>query len=446
MASSTDTRSENSTSSERDVQQPARRVRSVVLCGASVRSLAESAIQSGFRPLCVDFFEDADLRKLLEGNRGRFIGRMRSFGELFNCLGKVRRNVPLVWAGGLENHCDILGQIAETRAVIGPELTVVERLNNPPGFAQLIRKNGLSVPLVATGQLDPGRTWLRKSINTSGGLGVHAIAGTHTTSSSCTLADSDAMYQEYIDGVPMSAVYVASRDTGCHLVGTSLQMSGWPSLGASGFQFCGNAGPVELPQQLQKQVLAAGVACFDAGLRGVFGVDFILRNGELWFLEVNPRLTASHMIYEAGNGEINLFHEHLNAFGYQPAKRRRKVFASRPGTNGDFAVRAVIWTGRKLNTGGRLPESLWHPATGIRLCDVPEENAEIPARSPICSVEFVGWDSDIVLGKIAACQKNRPLQFLCDWKLLADAIDTQMRRFELNKVLERRRDPVRRKQ
>jgi hypothetical protein len=57
--------------------------------------------------------------------------------------------------------------------------------------------------------------------------------------------------------------------------------------------------------------------------KGVFGVDFVLRQGEAWFIEVNPRLTASHMLYENAASrhreERSLVTRHLAAFGWRPA-------------------------------------------------------------------------------------------------------------------------------
>ena len=40
----------------------------LILAGASVRSLAESAMACGLRPWCVDMFADADLNLLLQEN------------------------------------------------------------------------------------------------------------------------------------------------------------------------------------------------------------------------------------------------------------------------------------------------------------------------------------------------------------------------------------------
>lgn len=443
-ASSTHRRSENSSSSEQDASGPHRRVRSVILCGSSVRSLAESAIQAGFRPLCVDFFEDADLKKLLQNGRGRFIGRINSFRDVPNCVRSVRRNVPMVWAGGLENHCDALREIATERVLIGPHLSVVERVRNPEIAANCLAETGIRVPLISRGRLDPYRMWLSKSSTSSGGLGIRPVDVVSNVLSDNTSEEDDTFYQEYIDGVSMSATFVSSNKT-CQLIGTSLQLNGWTCLGASGFQFCGNAGPVQLPQHLQTQLLSAGNAFRNLGLRGVFGMDFVLRNGELWFLELNPRLTASHMLYDVTQANSMLFLQHLNSLGY--CSTRAIPRWQKPSSTGhpETVIRLVVWTQRELSVGRRLSESTWHISETCRLCDIPEADSVIPAASPVCSIEFRGTRFPNVIQNVAGLQEKRRLQFLCNWSAVADALSFLSRRFEANIVHERRQNPARRR-
>lgn len=443
-ASSTHRRSENSSSSEQDARGPHQRVRSVILCGSSVRSLTESAIQAGFRPLCVDFFEDADLKKLLQNGRGRFIGRINSFRELPNCVRSVRRNVPMVWAGGLENHYDVLREIAGERVLIGPDLPVVEHVRNPEFAANCLAETGIRVPLISRSHLDPYRTWLCKSSASSGGLGIRPVNVVSSVASESISGEDDMFFQEYIDGVSMSATFVSSNKA-CRLIGTSLQLNGWTCLGASGFQFCGNAGPVQLPPHLQAQLLSAGNIFRSLGLRGVFGSDFVLRNGELWFLEVNPRLTASHMLYDETQADSTHFLQHLNALGYCSARatpRRKSLSSAEQPT---AVIRLVVWSQRELSVGRRLAESTWRISETCRLCDIPEVDSIIPAASPVCSVEFLGTTFHNVIQDVAGLQEKRTLQFLCNWPAVADSLTSLSRRFEANVVHERRQNPARRR-
>ena len=361
--SSTDLPQMSSTSPKPAPQTGWKTARSVILCGASVRSLAESAIAAGFHPLCVDFFEDEDLKNLLGSGRGRFVGRINSFQQIPQVIRSVRKSIPLLWAGGLENHTNLLRDISSTRAVIGPDLECVDQLRNPWKLYDWLTKAGIDVPRLATdATAESDCHWLRKSVTSSGGLGVGnkvaagptdaaLNAGTAQTDVHVMVAPlrdetidkaevpaaqwfaqsgvqlRDVYLQEYIDGVPMSATLCAD-ESGLHLFGMCLQLTGWPCLGASDFLFCGNVGPVDPGEAVMRKVVAiARVLIECSGLRGVFGLDFILRQGKVWLLEVNPRLTASHMLFELQQPGL-LVHRHLAALGWKSSRPRRSLEAS----------------------------------------------------------------------------------------------------------------------
>ncbi|MFN9720574.1 MAG: ATP-grasp domain-containing protein [Planctomycetota bacterium] len=429
-ASSTDLRSENPTSPERDVAGRQRGVRSIVVCGASVRSLAESAFRSGFRPLCIDFFGDADLRRLLQRRRSRFVSRIDSFSQLTDIISSIRSEIPLLWAGGLENHVEMLRDIARNRQVIGPDLSVVEQLRNPFRFSTFLTSNGLRTPEISASTRNSHRTWIRKITQSSGGLGVELLRDT----SHQTLTDSNQGYyfQEYIDGIPMSAAFVAtSRD--CRMIGVALQFSGWPTLGASGFQYCGNAGPVELPTNIEMEIERAGQSVYTQGLRGVFGIDFILRQGRVWFLEVNPRITGSHMIYEYTHSRLNLFREHLTGLGV--------IEENSCGTgppSGKFALRAVIWSDKPSNSKLELNEQLWQVTEGIRLADIPESPEQLSVGTPLCSVEVVGHSLPNVLEQLRNMQEHPQHRTLCDWSAFSTEVSVFWQRLQENLTEEQR--------
>src|SRR5205085_906785 len=82
------------------------------------------------------------------------------------------------------------------------------------------------------------------------------------------------------DGEPQAAIFCAT-DGGCELLGVTRQLVGEPWLHAPPFRYCGSVGPLSLPSIEPWQRLGAAVAAF-AGLRGLFGIDAILRDGGPW--------------------------------------------------------------------------------------------------------------------------------------------------------------------
>jgi predicted ATP-grasp superfamily ATP-dependent carboligase len=81
------------------------------------------------------------------------------------------------------------------------------------------------------------------------------------------------------------------------------QLVGVPWLHAAPFHYCGTIGPLELDNELESALLRLGnVLALRCGLRGLFGVDGVLRDGAFWPVEVNPRYTASVEVLEYATG------------------------------------------------------------------------------------------------------------------------------------------------
>jgi predicted ATP-grasp superfamily ATP-dependent carboligase len=365
--------------------------RSILLCGASVRSLAESAIAAGLRPLCIDFFEDADLTKLLSSGRGRFVGQIDSFTQLPQMIRSTRKSIPLLWAGGLENHTDVLREISQTRVVIGAAPDIVESLRNPWILRNWLSDAAIDSPRLATeGNADSHCSWLQKSMSSSGGLGIgrHAQAG-----------QPEIYLQEYIDGVPMSATFCLD-DSGLHLFGMSLQLIGWPCLGATGFLFCGNVGPVNPGDRVTQQVLSISrIIADNSGIRGVFGLDFILRQGQAWLLEVNPRLTASHMLYELQQPGL-LIHRQLGAFGWMSTRPPRSLKSSKPGVSQSLPVvsaRLIFWAKVDVQFGHNdEPQGASRRCLPIRIADYPQPGSVIAKSGPLCSLHLTASEPETI--------------------------------------------------
>ncbi len=415
--------------------------RSVLLCGASVRSLAESAIAAGFRPLCVDFFEDEDLKNLLDAGRGRFVARIDSFHQLPERIRSVRSSIPLLWAGGLENHSAILGEIGRHRPVIGPGIDAVELVRNPWMLRNWTGESAIGCPRLARqATADTECHWLRKAVRSSGGLGI-GEATTHTSGEHAVMSRDDYL-QEYIDGVPMSALMVADAD-GVRLFGTSLQLIGWPSLGASGFLFCGNLGPVDAGDKVSSQLLEAGSIIVDrSGLRGVFGIDFILRQGRAWLIEVNPRITASHMLYELQQPGL-ITQRHLAAFGWKAVRlqrRQKRSSSTVTARSSQVTARLILWSREDIRWSGKF--DLPHDAE-VLIADYPQPGTKIPAVSPVCSILIRADNVECVPQQLTVLQRrsvkhgNSFFRKLHEWgysmPLIADQLALLLQKFSVSR-------------
>ena len=298
----------------------------LLICGASVRSLAQSAVRAGWVPWCIDFFADADLLTLLEQSGGCMVGTIDSFRDLPRLVAQVPAEIPLLWGGGLENEPELLEQLSRHRMVLGCSVEAVRKsrdlqalhklLSQSTGSESVVRVPAtcwpgselpgcrvslfISHPLISrasSASQASGQRWLWKPCHSAGGVAIEEI-----NANDAAYDRINGYLQQYVPGIPISAAFIVT-ESGVELAGCSLQLTGWPSLNASGFQFCGNFGPVGLPETILQPLHVAAVSiAATMGLTGVFGMDFILSHGQLWFLELNPRVTASHEIYELTKG------------------------------------------------------------------------------------------------------------------------------------------------
>lgn len=419
----------------------------ILLCGASVRSLAAAALDVGLRPTCVDFFADHDLQLLLASNHGTMARLISHFAELPLILRDVPAGIPLIWAGGLENHPDVLDLLSAKHPLFGAESDVVRLVRDPIRLGTRLRDEGFLFPVTVRSETEyaqlapklPSTQWIRKPLQSGGGINVSLFAPTRQE----TQLPNASYLQQYIRGIPMSALYLAADDgtdnNSAELLGCSLQLTGWSSLHADNFQYAGSLGPVSLPQPLINEVQRAGQTIASwSNLRGVFGIDFVLKQGRPWFLEVNPRITASHELFELTTRR-HLIREHMACFGYSAETTNRtcdstatrrihqtQAVLRAPFTNGltqpAQMLRMIVYSPRTCvsdevfgafyqGNPARWPLSIRQiprdhsaPPFGdtprILLADIPSVGQTIESGSPLCSIYVRGGDVREILDTV----------------------------------------------
>ncbi|MEZ6061261.1 MAG: ATP-grasp domain-containing protein [Planctomycetaceae bacterium] len=391
---------------------------SIILAGASVRSLAESALAAGFDPVCVDLFGDADLPAAGtdQGFRLRHC-RIDDFADLPRVLTGFDRRLPMIWSGGLENHPDLLAEIAAARPVAGPDAESLRRVRNPLELCRVLTEAGCDVPAVRTaGEFGAGLQadeWLIKPLRGAGGIGIRRLGDSPQPNRKRPTGTSDCYLQQFVEGIPISAMFWAT-DAGTSLVGTCLQLAGESAFGATGFQFCGNFGPLNPDDDLHVQIMRCGDEIAKSfAVQGCFGVDFVVRNSRAFFIEVNPRITASHEIPEfCRSPDWNTIDAQLRAFDLLPPKhddhKTAQASVGRVWSGGAicrmvlYAARDVVVTAERSNQMlalTRPPRGLaqtirLEPTDGdatddallrVWLADIPAPST-VPAGAPFVSV------------------------------------------------------------
>lgn len=211
-----------------------------------------------------------------------------------------------------------------------------------------------------------------------------------------------------------------------HLMGVSLQLCGWDCLGATEFRFCGNVGPIELPPALETAMHAAAITIArESALRGVFGIDFLLTAEGLWLLEVNPRIPASHWIYDRDNAGLSLA-AHISAVQEQveQLQNRLRQFTCCRKPAGQF----ILWA-EPSSPVSLSADELWTLPADARLADLPVDESVAMAGSPLLSVLLESSTVEELVTRVRQIREPHSGNLSPRWNATADKLQQLLARW-----------------
>lgn len=365
----------------------------LLILGGSTRAAARSAALAGFQPVCADLFADLDTRRIAE------IVPVRDYPHsLPDDVAGIRTDGWL-FTGALENHPDLIERLTEQSIQLGPLLGssagALRRVRDPFWVAGTLQSAGFRTLAVRSDSAPPlpDGAWLQKPIASGGGRSIRIW---NSTAESAAFGER-AYYQTFVSGDPMSAAFWCDGDM-CALLGITHQLIGSPPLHApEPFSYCGSVGPVELSPLLVSELCKLGRELAAAsGVRGLFGIDFVKSNETLWFVEMNPRYTASMEVLE------RVLHNSLFR-NYRIWMSGRTADGSglgvvRPGSidlphrdpdvsPGGIVAKLIIYAHRRIFIADfeQFPSSC--PSDfAVELADIPLPGTSIEQGWPICSI------------------------------------------------------------
>jgi uncharacterized protein len=351
----------------------------LLIFGASARAAAFSALRAGMRPWCADLYGDADLQK----NCPTFLLDRGEYPEgLLRAIGQAPPG-PWIYTGGLENQPTLLGKLAQIRPLWGNHSEVLALARSPTHVYNVLQQAGIPCPAArsAAGPLPADGRWLVKSLRGSGGAGVQFWEAGRGASRGPSGPGSSYL-QEYKVGDSSAALYLGDGHH-ARFLGLTRQLIGESWLHAAPFHYCGSIGPLEPSVQLTTRLDRLGEMLAGAcGLRGLFGVDGILRDDVPWPVEINPRYTASVEVLEYALG-VSLLNHHRAAFD---SEYRASNFI--PPSAGSLIGKAILYARASL----RFPrDGPWlatlmraHPlAEAPDFADIPHAGQAIERGRPI---------------------------------------------------------------
>ncbi len=343
----------------------------LAIFGASARAAAFSAIAAGHEVVAADLFADSDLAERCEAYQ------ITSWSDDFIALIEGTRAAGWLYTGGLENHPQIISDLAERCRLFGTTAAALGRLRDPFALVDVARSFGVAMPLIRreppTGET--AKRWLAKPLQSAGGLGIDFWRGNFWRENGTT-TEAD-YFQQYIeDAQPIAATFaVASEGV---LLGITRQLVGEPWTGAEPFAYCGSLLQLGDDWSFFSDCLSAiGDMLVALGARGVVGVDMLVRDGECWLIEINPRYPASAELIEHQRGE-SMIGIHVNACN----EMLPRTAAARLS---ETMAKAVLFAHRKFTVNAQLHAWLfeYRLAVGGDLADIPTAETRIALGEPI---------------------------------------------------------------
>jgi predicted ATP-grasp superfamily ATP-dependent carboligase len=375
----------------------------LLLFGASTRAAAFSALRAGLRPWCCDLFADADLRARCPAMR-----LPGAYPEgLLDWIGAELPG-PWMYTGGLENRPFLVERMARRRPLWGNGRAALFLARNPFRLRAAARAAG--VPGAAVREFfrrPPAGRWLVKPV-----WGVGPPIHFWSTADARESPSLMQYVQEFIDGESQAAVFCGDGRRATFL-GLTRQLVGLDWLHAAPFRYCGSVGPLR-PDDVERAALErlGDALARRCRLRGLFGVDGVVRDGAFRPVEVNPRYTASVEVLEYGL-EMSAMSWHRAAFDRDAPRPHQGADAPRsPACVG----KAVLFAKSDLtfpadgpwNDVLRSPPPLPEPPV---FADIPDAGTHIRAGRPVLTFLVTGGGPDACLDALrrAAADLDRRL-------------------------------------
>lgn len=373
----------------------------ILVVGASVRALMESAAESGKAVIGLDFFGDVDAN--WQGKTMSLTGDYGLQPTVLNLL-EAARSISceaLVYASGPENTPEGLAYWENPGRLRGNSVSALMRVRNPWELRTSLGKIGARMPsffsLEEWTWLPGKKIWLLKPLNRGGGYGIQVLPQNKEAAEvllSGLKQPAHFRIEEYKTGIPGSVTFLANGYRAV-VLDSSRQLSGEGSCHRT-FRYQGNIVPLDLsgiiPLDYFEDQIAQAVQQLTESfaLRGVNTLDFIVSEEGIWFLELNPRWSASVELIEKSRGrrffawhlaacegaDLTAFRESLGlkTLGLKRSARpqifwgKRIVYARTPGIIGRYDDKSLRFLYRQ----------------GVR--DIPREGTRLEKGQPICTV------------------------------------------------------------
>ncbi|HSI28942.1 MAG TPA: ATP-grasp domain-containing protein [Methylophilus sp.] len=351
----------------------------MAIVSQSARIYAEMARREGFEVLAVDAFADTDtVQAAHEVWQLPALAGQLTTGQAQTLLKKLDTWQPeaLMIGSGFEANIDCYESLYQRYALAGNTPSVVEQVKNPFWLSNFCKVHGVMTPALQSHAPQQGH-WLYKVAGQSGGAHIHEW----DTSATISLV-AQGYWQALQTGLAVGALFVANQQS-VTLIGVHAlrqRPGNYTYAGATRLH------DIKLTEAIQATLEAL---VRDSGLVGINSMDAIWQDGQLYVLEINPRLSASMRLY----AELPLIQAHLTSCqgAVTPQLQPTTMHASH----------CIVYARQAIETK-RLDFPAW-------LEDRPD-GGTVTAGQPLCSLYAHGVSTDEV--QLILQDKNTQLEKL----------------------------------
>lgn len=352
----------------------------LLIVATSARAIAAAACER-FTPLTIDLFADRDTQacaaRAIEVTSGD--GYDLPHAPVLAAVEALARasasRLLAIYGSGFEAAPALLAAIARHVDLLGCGSEVLRRLGDVPALtACFAGDTALRFPPTTRDAPALPAGWLVKHDACCGGLHVRDARPVDA-------AAAGRYFQRRVDGPVWSALFVVAGGR-CVVCGAARHLRASPAPRAPyAWQGALNTGDVPLSIQALER---CGRRLADVlGLRGVFGIDFVPRDGLPFVLDINPRLTASLDVYPERGALVA---------AHVAACARDTLLYSKPAARAARGA-VVLYACRP----GHVPDAFEWPE-GV--ADVPHCGSAIAAGAPLVSVIVEDQSGDTVLARL----------------------------------------------
>lgn len=346
----------------------------LVIVGASARAAAFSARRAGFRPVCGDLFADADLRACCPAVA------VTDYPAELEGFARQAPPGPWLYTGGLENAPQLIERIGAVRPLLGVGPAELQRVRDPQLVQKALHAAGLPCPdsSVTSAGLPTDGSWLLKGRGSSGGAQVFPWLGQRSHRAN----DPNWYFQRRLEGQACAALFAAARGRAT-LLGVTEQLLAGVNRTDRPFGYAGSLGPLTLSPELSGRFERLGsVLAGEFRLVGLFGVDAVVAENEVWPVEINPRYPASAEIVERATG--------LPAIALHAAACRDHALPARPPeiVDSGWHGKLILYARQDATISpGLAAEWLQRSrAEWPEIADVPAPGTRIGAGQPVVTL------------------------------------------------------------